>query len=147
MNFRNHTARTRRHHDDPVGEIDAFEHRMGDENDRRIEFAFERDEIVVKLDARDFVQRGERLVHQEDRRPRDESAGDRDAHLHAAGQFARIGLFEAGETDLRQHLFDAGRAEAFETPASRNGSQTLSNTFAHGISVGSWKTKPSSWLV
>src|SRR5579871_5491103 len=33
---------------------------------------------------------------------------------------------------------------SFETPANRSGSQTLENTSAQGISVGSWKTKPNS---
>ena len=38
----------------------------------------------------------------------------------------------------------SSRAADFETPLSRSGSQTLPNTVAHGISVGSWKTKPIS---
>ncbi len=39
-----------------------------------------------------------------------------------------------------------GVASARETPCSLSGSQTFSNTVAHGISVGSWKTKPTSFL-
>ena len=38
----------------------------------------------------------------------------------------------------------AGSARSRDWPFSRSGSQTLSNTVAHGISVGSWNTKPSS---
>jgi hypothetical protein len=40
--------------------------------------------------------------------------------------------------------FTCGAAAARDTPCSRSGSQTLSNTVAQGISVGSWKTKPIS---
>ena len=36
-----------------------------------------------------LVERGEGLVHQQYIRPGDEGAGDRDAHLHAAGELAR----------------------------------------------------------
>ena len=38
----------------------------------------------------------------------------------------------------------ASRAARRDMPRSRSGSQTLSNTVAHGISVGSWNTKPMS---
>ena len=75
----------------------------------------------------------------------DEGAGDRDAHLHAAGQFARIGVREAGEADQREALARCARAASRrETPRRRSGSQTLSAAFAQGISVGSWNTKPIS---
>ena len=45
------------------------------------------------------VERRERLVHQEDLRLHDERPREADALAHAAGQFLRIGRFEAVEAD------------------------------------------------
>ena len=105
--FRNRPSRPRRHHHDPVRKIDALEHRMGHEHHRRAERRPKRRQIVIELEAGDLVESGERLVHQEDRRPRHQGAGDRHTHLHAAGELARIGLGETGQPDLLQRLFDA----------------------------------------
>src|SRR5215831_3786484 len=59
-------AGPRRHHDDPLGEIDRFEHRMGDEDDGLAQRLPERQQVVVEAKARDLVERGERLVHQQE---------------------------------------------------------------------------------
>ncbi len=69
----------------------------------------QRDQIVVELEARDLVERRERLVHQQHARRGDQRARDRHPHPHAAGQFARIGLGEIGKADARQRLHDARR--------------------------------------
>ena len=53
-----------------------------------------------------IVERGERLVHQKHGRTRHQRAGDRHPHLHAAGEFARIGFGEAGEAHPLERLFD-----------------------------------------
>ena len=45
------------------------------------------------------VERGERLVHQQDRRVDGERADEADALLHAAGELIGIVLLEAGEAD------------------------------------------------
>jgi hypothetical protein len=45
----------------------------------------QRQQIVVELEAGDLVERGERLVHQQQLRLGDQCARDRGAHLHAAG--------------------------------------------------------------
>ncbi len=92
-----------------VGEIDALVDGMGDEDDGRAEFAFERHEIVVELGAGDFVERGEGFVHQQHGGARHQRARDRNAHLHAAGEFARECVGEAGEADALQRLLDARR--------------------------------------
>ena len=102
----------------------------------------QRDQIVVEPKARDLVERSERLVHQENARRGDQRARDRDPHPHAAGQFARIRLREIGEADALQRLHDRGAAAARSMPASLSGRKTLPNTVVHGISVGSWNTKP-----
>ena len=44
----------------------------------------QRGELAVESLAREFVERAERLVHQQEIRRGDEGAGDRGAHLHAA---------------------------------------------------------------
>ena len=51
-------------------------------------------QILVEPEARDLVERGERLVEQQELRLGDERARDRDAHLHPARQLARIDLGE-----------------------------------------------------
>ena len=58
-------------------------------------------QIVVELEAGDLVERGEWLVHQQQLRLGDQRAGDRDAHLHAAGQFARIGAARTRRSPTR----------------------------------------------
>ena len=120
-------ARARRHHDDAGRQIDALVDRVGDEDDRAAEFALQAQEVVVELEAGDLVERREGLVHEEELRPQRQGAGDRDAHLHAARQLARIGVREAGEADEREALLDPRpRPRASETPRRRSGSQTLS---------------------
>src|SRR5690606_40370646 len=57
--------------------------------------------VVVQLEARDLVQRRERLVHQKQARLRHHGAGDGDAHLHAARKLARHGLGKALQMHAR----------------------------------------------
>ena len=52
---------------------------------------------VLQVGARLRVDRGQRLVEQQQPRLRGEPAGDGDALLHAAGQLPGIAVFEAGE--------------------------------------------------
>ena len=87
-----HAAGPRRHHDDAARQIDRLEHRMGDEDHGLAHRSPQLQQIVVELEAGDLVERGERLVHQQQLRLRHQRARDRDPHLHAAGQFARIGI-------------------------------------------------------
>ena len=116
---------------------------MGDEDHRALEHAPKRQQVVVEPEAGDLVERGERLVHQQQPRLGHQRARDRDAHLHAAGQFARIGRREIGKTDARRAPAPPPRAFwSRRRAASRSGSRTFCATFAHGISVGSWNTKP-----
>ena len=75
---------------------------MGDEDDRLAQLAPQREQIVVEAEARDLVERRERLVHQKNIRIGDERPRQRDPHLHAAGQFAREGVGKFGEPDLCQ---------------------------------------------
>jgi len=65
----------------------------------------EPEQVVIQPKARDLVERGEGLVHQQDLRLRDERARDRHPHAHAARELARIGASEAGEADLLHGAF------------------------------------------
>src|SRR5215475_3394896 len=61
-------AGPRGHYDDPMGEIDRLEYRMGDEDDGLAQRLPERQQFVVEAKARDLVECGKRLVHQQERR-------------------------------------------------------------------------------
>ena len=58
------------------------------------------------------VQRAGRLVGEDHRGPRDQGAGDGDALLLAAGQFARAALVLAAEADAVEDLADGGPVRA-----------------------------------
>src|SRR5215831_16529298 len=100
-------AGPRGHYHDPLRQIDRLEHRMGDEDDGLAQRLPERQQVVVEAKARDLVERGERLVHQQERRLGDERARDRGAHLHSAGELTRIALRKAGKSDARERGVDA----------------------------------------
>src|SRR5260221_9797579 len=87
-------AGPRGHHDDPLREIDRLEHRMGDEHDRLAQRLPERQQMVVEAKARDLVERGERLVPQQEPRLGHERPGDRGAHFPAPPEPARVALRE-----------------------------------------------------
>src|SRR5215469_15375469 len=89
----------RGHYHDPLREIDRLEHRMGDEDHGLAQRLPERQQVVVEAKARDLVERGERLVHQQELRLGNERARDRGAHLHPARELARVALREAGKSD------------------------------------------------
>ena len=116
---------------------------MGDEHHRRAQRLPELQQIVVELEAGDLVERGERLVHQQQLRLGDERARDRDAHAHAAGQFARIGVGELCQADAAERRLDAlGAALPRRRAVQLERQQHVVEHVAHGISVGSWNTKP-----
>ena len=95
------------------------------------------EQIVVEPETGDLVKRGERLVHQKNIGIGDQRARQRNPHLHAAGQFARIGIGKFGKPDLRQRLLDARIRLRAGACASFSGNRTFSRTLVQGISVGS----------
>ncbi len=101
---------------DARGQEHRFEHRMGDEDDGAAELSPDLQEVVVQLEAGDLVERGEGLVHQQQARLGDQRPGDGDAHLHAAGELARIGVAEAFQPDQFQRLGDGGLGLAAADP-------------------------------
>src|SRR4051794_112446 len=77
---------------------------MRDEDDGLAEPAPQREQIIVEAEARDFVERRERLIHQEDIRVGDERTRQRHPHLHAARELARKGVGEIAKPHARQRL-------------------------------------------
>jgi hypothetical protein len=82
---------------------------MGDEHHGLAEHAPERQEVVVEPEARDLIERRERLVHQEETWLGDERARDRGAHFHPAGKLARIAVGKFGKAYARERVGDARR--------------------------------------
>ena len=83
---------------------------MGHEEHRGFGFAPQLVEQLLHVQPRGRIERAERFVHEDDARPEDQCACDRDALAHAAGQLARILVrvalhVEADLLDPRPGLF------------------------------------------
>ena len=79
---------------------------MGDEDDGFFHGALQGDEFVLQFGADERVERGKRLVHEQDIGVGDEGAGEADALLHAAGELLGV-FFRPGEkADDFQPLVD-----------------------------------------
>ena len=72
---------------------------MGDEEDSGPLLVEDVEGLVADAVAQAVVEAGEGLVHQQDRRPRRQRAGERDALLLAAGEFVRKAAGMAAEPD------------------------------------------------
>ena len=97
------------------------------------------EQLVFHQLARLDVERGERLVHQQDLRVEDQHLRERDALAHAAGELVRIAVLEAGEADAREpvaRLRVARRRAA--TPRNSSPAVTLASALRHGISASAW---------
>jgi hypothetical protein len=64
-------------------------------------------EILHQQVARLCIQRRERLVEEQDRRPHRERARDADALAHAAGELLRKGRSKFQQAGAREHVLDA----------------------------------------
>src|SRR5262245_20713061 len=87
--FNNH-ARRGRNYQDAVGQTNGLLHAMSDEENRRPIAHPELFEIVADLETRQSVERTERLVHQQNRWAKHQSARQRVALAHAARKLVRI---------------------------------------------------------
>ena len=94
------------HHHDAARQVNRFVDAVGDEDGGEAEFLPHPQGVVVELEARHLVERGEGFVHQEQLGTGHHGARNGDAHLHAAGKFARIHLREGCETHVRQRSFN-----------------------------------------
>jgi hypothetical protein len=77
------------HHGDPVGEPERLRLIVGNEHGSDADRPLDGAQLVAHLLAELAVQRGQRLVEQQDPRPVDERARQRHALLHAAGELRR----------------------------------------------------------
>ena len=88
---RHDPARSRRQHDDPVGDQDRLGDAVRDQDHRRAgEFA-EAEQLEIEAFARQRIERAERLVEQEHLRLERERPGERDALARAARELGGAG--------------------------------------------------------
>ena len=92
------------HDGDAVGQPDRLVEIMGDEDDGLVQHVLQPHQLVLHLAADQRIERRERLVEEPDFRLGREAAGDADALLLAAGQFARIEMLAAAQADQLDHL-------------------------------------------
>jgi hypothetical protein len=101
-------ARARAHDRDAVAEQDRLVDRMGDEHHglALVGPLHQREQLLLQDLARLRVERGERLVHQQDRGVHDQRAHQPDALLHPARELVGIMALEAGEPDELEVMHD-----------------------------------------
>ena len=94
---------------DPVAELDRLVDVVGDADDRLAQLALDGEQLVLQPLAGDRVDGTERLVHQDHRRVRGQSAGDADALLLSTGQLAgvAVAVLRRVEADQLEQLVDA----------------------------------------
>src|SRR5690242_11048969 len=111
-----HAGRTRAHHHDHVANGNGLRHVVRDEYHRRAIPSQEREELLLQLEARERVDRGEGLVEQQHLRLQRKRARDADPLCHATGKLARIRVLEIAETHRDEKLLgDATRFASSET--------------------------------
>ena len=96
------------HDGDPIGHRHRLFLVVGHVDERDPDLLLDALELDLHLLAQLEVERAERLVEEEDRRPVDERPGEGDPLGLAAGDLGRLALLEAGQLDELEHLGDAG---------------------------------------
>ncbi len=94
-------------HDEVRGDAISLLHIVGDEKRGAAKSGERVDQLPLDLAAQMRVERGKRLVEQKGLWFDGEGAGESDALLFAAGEFARRAVFEASEMRLRDLSLDA----------------------------------------
>jgi len=94
-----HPSGPRREDDHAVGEEHGLGDVVRDEDRRLLGLAPDAEKLLLHRLSRLRVERGERLVEQEQLRVGREGAREVDALLHTAGELGRPAVGEAGETD------------------------------------------------
>ena len=95
------------HHHDDVGHGQGLGLVVRDVDDGGADGAMDALDLDLHLLAQLLVQRAERLIHQQQARPRNQRARHRHALLLAARELARIALRKMRELHQREHLGDA----------------------------------------
>ena len=95
------------HHDDVVGDVGDHAEIVGDHQERHAELGLQVLDEAQDLRLDGDVERGGRLVGDQQRRPADQRHGDHGALAQAARQFERIGAqcpLGIGEAHHAQHV-------------------------------------------
>ena len=124
-------------HEHPVAEVDALVDVVGDQQHRAAVLAAHPQQQVLELGPGLRVDRRERLVHQQQRRPGGQRPGDRHPLLHAAGELPRV----LGRRRPRDRPTPAPRAPApaarrARTPATAAGTRRCRARTATGTASG-----------
>ena len=89
---------------DFVGKINRLADAVRDQHHGRSGLGANIQQKVLHLHPRQFVERAEWLVHQQQFWLMNKRAAQGDALLHAAGELRRVGVFEARQADERQEF-------------------------------------------
>ena len=134
------------HHRDAVGDLGDHAHVMGDEQHGGAVIALQVADQGQDLLLRGDVERGGRLVRDQQFRLQHQRHRDHDALALAAGQPVRVGgedALDLGQPDLLHHRQDAfwRRARASRSVWTRSTSSIWRPTGTTGLSavIGSWK--------
>src|SRR6266446_3661231 len=100
-------AGLRAHDDHARRQKDRLIDRVGDEYEGQLAVPPQSNKVGIEPISREFVERTEWLVHQEEIGLDDEAACDRHSHLHAAGELPRIVSSTSCKTHARQRVSDA----------------------------------------
>ena len=100
-------ARARRHHADAVRQQRGLVERVGDQQDGGAGLAPQLEQLVAHQQPGLLVERAERLVEQQQARPRHQGAGDAEPLAHAAGELRRIGLRKRRQAHEGERMLDA----------------------------------------
>src|SRR5579862_1458049 len=100
VHLRLHLTRMGAQYEDAGADSDGFWNGVRDEENRKLGFLPELQELFLHLKASKGVEGGEWLVHQENPRFHGEGTGDGGPLLHAAGQRVRVAVRELGQLDL-----------------------------------------------
>ncbi len=90
------STRPRAEHDDTIGQEDCFSDVMGDEENGLAAFRPDAKQLQDHVLPGERIERAEGLVHEQQPRVEQQRARKRCALRHAAGQFRRVALLEAG---------------------------------------------------
>ena len=122
------------HHDDALRRLGDHAHRMGDQHDRHAEARFHVLQQFEDLRLDRHVERGGRLVGDQQLRAARERHRDHDALAHAAGELMRIvvhALVRIGDLHQAQHLDGLVERRALRKPLVP--AQHLGDLLADGV--------------
>jgi hypothetical protein len=97
-----HPGRISCQHDDAIRQQHRFFDIVGDDENgagRHLLAEPELEQFIAQVFGREHVERGKRLIHEQDFGLHHQGARKADALFHAAGKFFRVGAFEAIEAD------------------------------------------------